>query len=563
MPNAPQYDYVIVGGGSAGSALANRITGDPTRRVLVLESGRPNVSWDVLSAMPAGVPFVLGRSQYDWQYRTEPEPHLRGRQVDLPAGRLLGGTSAINGMVFQRGNPMDYEGWAAQPGMRHWSFAHVLPYFKRMEHVVAGGPLRGSGGPITVEKARGDNPLSRAFLQAAVEAGHAATDDVNGYCQEGFTRLDQNIRSSRRWSATRSHLDPARCRSNLKIRTGTHVIRVLFEGTRAVGVEYLDARDRVQRVRGAEIILSAGTIRTPQVLQLSGVGDPEHLRSLGVPVVHALPGVGANLHDHLAIQIQHSCTEPVSLGPTAHLKNAPWVGFQWLFLRCGPGATNHFEVGGFARSNPGLDFPNLMYQFLPLASKSYPNSPTTPHGYQVHVGPMRTDSRGWVRATSPDPRRAPSIRMNYLSTERDRREWIEAIHVTREILAQPAFTPYDGGEAAPGPDVCTDAQIWDWVVENAKSAMHYVGTCRMGVGEHAVVDPDSMRVHGLDGLRVVDASVLPEVTNANTYAPVMMIAERAADTILGRPAPPADPEEFYRRTGVVADGGSAAAATVA
>jgi choline dehydrogenase len=233
-------------------------------------------------------------------------------------------------------------------------------------------------------------------------------------------------------------------------------------------VEYLDARDRVQRVRGAEIILSAGTIRTPQVLQLSGVGDPEHLRSLGVPVVHALPGVGANLHDHLAIQIQHSCTEPVSLGPTAHLKNAPWVGFQWLFMRCGPGATNHFEVGGFARSNPGLDFPNLMYQFLPLASKSYPNSPTTPHGYQVHVGPMRTDSRGWVRATSPDPRRAPSIRMNYLSTERDRREWIEAIHVTREILAQPAFAPYDGGEAAPGPDVRTDGQIWDWVVENAK-----------------------------------------------------------------------------------------------
>ena len=540
------FDHVIVGGGSAGSVLANRLTADPTRRVLVLESGRPDFSWDVLTRMPAGVAFILGRKQYDWCYRTEPEPGLRGRQVDLPSGRLLGGSSNINGMIYQRGNPMDYEGWAAQPGMEHWTYAHVLPYFKRMEDSRSAGPFRARGGPITITRGRGDNPLFKAFLQAAVQAGHAATDDVNGFRQEGFAPLDHNIRSSRRWSATRAYLDPARERPNLEVRTGTHTTRIMFDGKRAVGVEYVDGRGQVHHAMGGEVIVSAGTFRTPQLLQLSGVGDPDLLRSTGVPVVHELPGVGANLHDHTAIQIQHSCTKPVSLGPTAHLKNAPWIGAQWLFLRSGPGASNQFEVGGFARSNDELEFPNLMYQFLPLASKSYPNSPTTAHGYQVHVGPMRTDSRGSVRITSPDWRKAPAIRMNYLSTERDRKEWIEAIRVTRDIMAQPAFSPYDGGEAAPGPEVRTDEQIWDWVVTNAKSAMHYVGTCRMGVGEGAVVDPDSMRVHGLEGLRVVDGSVLPEVTNANTYAPVMMVAERAADMILGRPQLPAENIAFYR-----------------
>jgi choline dehydrogenase len=541
-----QYDHVIVGGGSAGSVLANRLTADPTRRVLVLESGRPDYQWDVLTRMPAGIAFMLGRKQYDWRYRTEAEPHMRGRRVDLPAGRLLGGTSNINGMVFQRGNPMDYEGWAAEPGMERWSYAHVLPYFKRMEDAQATGPFRGRGGPISVEQGRGDNSLCQAFLQATAQAGHSATEDVNGYRQEGFGRLDQNIRRSRRSSATRSHLDPVRRRANLDVRTGTHITRILFEGTRAIGVEYVDGRGGTHRALGAEVIVSAGSIRTPQLLQLSGVGDADLLRSVGVPVVHHLPGVGANLHDHLAIQIQHECIEPVSLGPMAHLKNAPSVGFQWLFLRRGPGATNHFEVGGFARSNESLAFPNLMYQFLALASKSYPNSPTTAHGYQVHVGPMNSAARGSVRITSPDWRQAPAIRMNYLSGETDRRDWIDAIRVTRDILAQPAFARYDGGEAAPGPDVRTDDEIWDWVVENAKSAMHYVGTCRMGVGEQAVVDPDSMRVHGLEGLRVVDASVIPVVTNANTYAPVMMVAEKAADLILGRTPLPAEHLEFYR-----------------
>jgi choline dehydrogenase len=543
---AVQYDHVIVGGGSAGSVLANRLSGDPARRVLVLESGRPDFPWDVLTRMPGGVAFVLGRGFYDWCYRTGAEPHLRGRRVELPAGRLLGGSSAINGMIYQRGNPMDYERWAAQPGMQQWSYAHVLPYFKRMEDCDRGGAFRGRGGPLSIERGRGDNPLSRAFLQAAVEAGHEATEDVNGYRQEGFARLDATIRASRRWSATRAYLDPARERANLEVRTGAHTTRVIFDGTRAVGVEYVDGHGRHQYALGAEVVLCAGAIRTPQLLQLSGVGDPDLLRSAGISLVHELPGVGENLHDHLAVQVQHSCTQPVSLGPTAHLRNAPWIGFEWLFLRRGPGASNQFEVGGFARGNASLDHPNLMYQFLPLASKSYPNSPTSAHGYQVHVGPMKTDSRGWVRISSPDWRDAPSIRMNYLSTARDRQDWIEAIRVTREILAQPAFAPFDGGEAAPGPEVRTDEEIWDWVVRNAKSAMHYVGTCRMGVGANAVVDPDSMRVHGLEGLRVVDASVIPEITNANTYAPVMMVAEKAADLILGRTPLPPEHVAFHR-----------------
>ncbi|WP_142057818.1 choline dehydrogenase [Pseudonocardia kunmingensis] len=541
------FDHVIVGGGSAGSALANRLSADPARTVLVLESGRPDYSWDVLVRMPAGIAFTRGRSFYDWRYRSEPEPHLRGRRMNLPAGRMLGGTSNLYGMLYQRGNPMDYDGWAAAPGMQDWDYAHVLPYFKRMEDAETRSPFRGRGGPLTVQRSRPSNPLEQAFLLAAQQAGHHATDDVNGFRQEGFGPLDHNIRRSRRWSATRAYLRPALRRPNLTVRTGVTVSRVVFEGHRAVGVEYVDRRGRVQQVRSRDTILCAGAIKSPHLLQLSGVGDADHLESVGVPVVHHLPGVGANLQDHLAVQIQHSCTKPVSLQPTANLKNAPWIGAQWLFLRSGPGATNHWDAGGFARSNDGLAFPNLMYQFLALASKSYPTSPTGPHGYQVHVGVMNSDSRGTIRATARNWRTPPAIQFNYLSTEQDRRDWIDAIRVTREIMKQPALARYDGGEAAPGAGVQTDDQIWDWVVTNAKSAMHYSGSCRMGTDDKAVVDPHSMRVHGLDGLRVVDASVMPQVTNANTYAPVMVIAEKAADMILERPALEPERVAYFQR----------------
>jgi choline dehydrogenase len=543
------YDVVIVGGGSAGCVLANRLSADPARRVLVLEHGRPDFAWDVLVHMPAALVFLPGRKPYDWQHETQPEPHLHGRRIKLPAGNLLGGTSSINGMIFQRGNPMDYEEWAAEQGMEGWDYAHVLPYYRKLENSLTSGPFRGRGGPISLERGRAENPLFKAFLEASHQAGHRVTDDVNGFRQEGFGPFDRNIRSTRRWSASRAYLRPVRRRPNLEVRTHADVSRVLFDGTRAVGVEYTDRRGRVQHVLGREIVLCAGSIKTPQVLQLSGVGDAELLRSVGVPVVHDLPGVGANLQDHISVMVQHSCTQPVSIGPTAHLKNAPWIGFQWLFLRRGPGATNHFEAGGFARTDESVDFPNLMFQFLPIASRSYESSPSDPHGYQAHVGPTKSDSRGFVRIVSGDPEARPAIQFNYLSTERDRREWVEAIRLTREIFAQKAFSPFDGGEASPGPDVRTDEQVLDWVRSHAASSMHYSGTCRMGVGPDAVVDPDTMRVHGLEGLRVVDASVIPTVTNANTYGPVMMIAEKAADMILGQePLQAEDVEYFsYRR----------------
>jgi choline dehydrogenase len=514
------FDHVIVGGGSAGSVLANRLSADPARRVLVLEGGRPDQSWDVL-----GRAFARGPGRSDWRHRTEPEPGLLGRRLNLPADRVPGGISSLRGMLHQRGNPLDYDGWATQPGLQRWGFAHLLPYFKRMEDAEVPGPLRGRGGPLTVAKARPANVLAQAFLLAAQEAGHHATPDVNGYRQEGFGALDHNVRRFRRWSATRGYLRPAMDRANLTVGTGTTVTKIVFRGTRAVGVEFADRRGRVHRVLSRDTILCAGAIKSPHILQLSGVGDAAFLESVGVPVVHHLPGVGANLQDHLVVRIQHSCSKPVSLRSAA----------------------NPSDAGGFARSNDDLAFPNLAYEFLPVASKSCPTSPTGPYGFQVQVGVTRSGSRGSVRLASPSWRTPPAIRFGHLSTEQDRRDWVDAIRVTRQIMGQSALARYDGGEVAPGPDVRSDDRIWDWVVGHAESAMHYAGSCRLGTDDRAVVDPDTMEVHGLDGVRVVDASVMPVVTNAGTYAPVMMIAEKAADLVLDRPPLPPDHTEYFRR----------------
>ena len=550
----PQFDYIIVGGGSAGSVLANRLTEDPHTRVLVLEAGRSDWRIDPFIHMPAALTFPIGSRFYDWQYESEPEPFMHGRRIYHARGKVLGGSSSINGQIFQRGNPLDYERWGADPGMETWDFAHCLPYFKKMETAVASppdDPWRGHDGPLVVERGPATSPLFGAFFAAAQEAGYPLTDDVNGYRQEGFAPFDRNIHKARRLSAARAYLHPIlRQRSNLSVWTWRFVTRVLFEGSRAVGVEVaqgLGGRGGVDRLTAGEVILAGGSINSPQLLLLSGIGAADELRELGIDVVADRPGVGRNLQDHLEVYVQYQSLRPVSMQPSAtELWRRPFIGAQWMFLRSGPGATNHFEGGGFVRSNEDVAYPNLMFHFLPLAIRYDGTAGAKGHGYQVHVGPMYSDARGTLTLRNRDPRQHPELRFNYLSTDQDRREWVEAIQVARRILNQPAMDEFNGGETSPGPSVSTPEQILDWVSRDAETALHPSCTAKMGIDELSVVDPLTMRVHGIDGLRVVDASVMPYVTNANIYAPVMMLAEKGADIIQGETPLPPEPLEFYR-----------------
>jgi choline dehydrogenase len=529
------FDYVIIGGGSAGCVLANRISADPTCSVLVLEAGRPDAWWDVLVHMPAAFALPLGNRFYDWGYRSQPEPHMAAREIAHARGKILGGSSSINGMIFQRGNPRDYDGWAQRPGLEHWSYAHCLPYFKRMESCSDGdASYRGREGPLVVERGRATGPLFDAFFQAAQQAGYPTNDDVNGSHQEGFGRFDRNVWGGRRWSAARAYLHPVAQRTNLAVQCRTFATRILFERRRAVGVEYLH-RGQTERVHAGEVICAGGAINSPQLLQVSGVGPASLLRETGVEVVHDLPGVGENLQDHLEVYVQHGCAKPVSLAPNLRKRWRPWIGLQWL-AGTGPGMTNHFEAGGFVRSSDDVDYPNLMIHFLPLAVRYDGTTATRGHGYQMHIGPMLSDARGAVRIRSADPRKAPGLRFNYLSTEQDRREWVEAIGCARRIFRQAAFREFDLGELSPGSEVVTEKEILDWVSREGETALHPSCSCRMGIDALSVVEPSSFRVHGTDGLRVVDASVMPAITNANIYAPVMMIAERAADAIVGHDA---------------------------
>jgi choline dehydrogenase len=472
---------------------------------------------------------------------------MNGRRIYHARGKVLGGSSSINGMIFQRGNPLDYERWAADPGMETWDYAHCLPYFKRMEnavHAPADDPWRGHDGPLKMERGPAKSPLFQAFFQAVQQAGYPLTDDVNGYRQEGFAPFDRNVYRGHRLSAARAYLHPVMDRPNLELRTRAYVTRIVFDGTRATGVE-LAGKGGTERIDAGEVLLCGGAINSPQLLQLSGVGNARELERVGVRAIHDLPAVGENLQDHLEVYVQYASRQPVSVAPALKWRNRPYVGAQWLFGRRGPGATNHFEAGGFVRSNEDVDYPNLMFHFLPLAIR-YDGTAPQGHGYQVHVGPMYSDARGWVRVKSADPSVKPALQFNYLSTDQDRREWVEAVHVARKILRQPAFDPFNDGELSPGPSVETEEEVLAWVARDAETALHPSCTCRLGTGEDSVVDPTSMKVHGLEGVRVVDASALRYVPNGNIYAPTMMLAEKSADLIRGLTPLPADNRRFYR-----------------
>jgi choline dehydrogenase len=536
------FDYVIIGSGSAGGVLANRLSADPQVSVLVLEAGPRDRSLYI--HMPAAFAWPLQDDKYNWYYESEPEPYMDGRRMYCPRGRVLGGSSSINGMVYIRGHALDYDRWAGN-SLPQWSYAHVLPYFKRAETREQGGDdYRGSEGPLHVATGRCWSPLYEAFIEAGVQAGYPFTEDVNGYQQEGFGRFDMTTRKGRRWSTAQAYLKPALSRENLRLEVRALATRLVFDGKRAVGVEYRRGGQTHRVGAEREVLLCGGAINSPQLLMLSGVGDGEALRELGIPVVADLPGVGRNLQDHLEIYVQQACTQPISLyGATDPLRKLR-IGFQWLVFGSGLGATNHFESGGFIRRNDRVAHPDLQYHFLPMAVSYDGRAAVEGHGFQAHVGPMRPTSAGEVMLRSPDPGDPPSIRFNYMQSEQDRQEMRDAVRLTREIFAQEALAPFRGGELAPGPEVVSDADIDAFVRAKGESAYHPSCTCRMGNGDDAVVDGET-RVHGLEGLRVVDASIMPSIVSGNLNAPTIMIGEKAADMIRGVEPLPAEPVPVY------------------
>jgi choline dehydrogenase len=530
-------DYVIVGAGSAGCALAYRLA-EAGRRVTVIEHGGSDAGPFI--QMPGALSYPMNMGIYDWGFATEPEPHLGGRVLATPRGKVIGGSSSINGMVYVRGHARDYDTWA-EMGADGWAYADVLPYFKRMEaaHDGSGPEFRGTDGPLHITRGPRDNPLFDAFIQAGAQAGYPVTTDYNGQQQEGFGPMEATIWKGRRWSAANAYLKPALAGGNVQVLRG-FARRVVLEGRRAVGVEVDTAAGRKVLRAGREVILAASSINSPKLLMLSGIGPARHLRDHGIEVVADRPGVGANLQDHLEIYMQYAARQPITLFRYWNLWGKAWVGAQWLFTGKGPGASNQFEACAFIRSKAGVEYPDIQYHFLPIAVRYDGKAVAAGHGFQAHVGPMRSKSRGTVTLRSARPEDAPVIRFNYMSHPEDWEDFRTCIRLTREIFGQEAMRPHVKAELQPGPEVQTDADLDDFLRAHVESAYHPCGTCRMGRASDpmAVVDPEA-RVIGVEGLRVADSSIFPQVTNGNLNGPSIMTGEKAADHILGRAPLPA------------------------
>ncbi|WP_029060085.1 choline dehydrogenase [Stappia stellulata] len=530
--------HIVIGAGSAGAALAYRLSEDPDTRVLILEAGGSDVGPFI--QMPAALSYPMNMARYDWGYSSDPEPHLGGRRLVTPRGKVVGGSSSINGMVYVRGHARDFDTWAGM-GAQGWSYADVAPYFERMETSHGGeSGVRGTSGPMHVTRGTKWSPLYDAFIEAGHQAGYETTPDYNGLKQEGFADMEMTVWRGRRWSTANAYLKPALKRPNLRLLTGVNARRILMENGRATGVEFTRGNGIEVAHASAEVIVAASAINSPRLLMLSGIGDSEALQQLGIETVAHRPGVGQNLQDHLELYIQQTCTQPITLYKHWNLISKAMIGAQWLFTGTGLGASNHFEACAFVRSRAGIEYPDIQYHFLPFAVRYDGKAAAEGHGFQAHVGPMRSKSRGRVALTSADPDADPSILFNYMSHPDDWEEFRTAIRLTRELFAQPAFAPFRGHEIQPGESAQSDADLDDFIREHAESAYHPCGTCRMGNADdpQAVVDPQG-KVIGVEGLRVADSSIFPQITNGNLNGPSIMVGEKIADHILGRTPLPA------------------------